>query len=417
MQHPTVDFFNFRVFFKTMGVLEGKKIILGITGSIAAYKAVYLLRLLKKAGAEVQVVTTPSVAHFVGELTFASLSGRKVFSGLWSEDWSAHVEIGTWADAMIIAPATANTMAKMAHGLCDNALLAVYLAARCPVMVAPAMDVDMYIHPATSDNLNTLRSHGVEVLPVGMGFLASGLEGPGRLIEPDDIFSQIEQRLLSDGEKPLAGKKVLLTAGPTREAMDPVRFITNHATGKMGYAIAKAAHSLGAEVTLVSGPSQLADPLGVTVERVDSAEAMYDAVHQYQQAADVIVMTAAVADYRPSTISDKKIKKKEGDLSIPLERTLDILASVGKVKRDDQVLVGFALETHNELENAQGKLERKNLDMIVMNSLQDKGAGFGHDTNQITILQRDGERKIFALKDKTSLAHNIVRIVVSMMKK
>lgn len=395
--------------------MKGKKIILGITGSIAAYKAVYLLRLLKKAGAEVQVVCTPAVEHFVGELTFASLSGRKVFSGLWSEDWSAHVDIGTWADLMVVAPATANTMAKMAHGLCDNALTAVYLAARCPVMVAPAMDADMYIHPATVENLKKLASHGVEVLPVGMGFLASGLEGPGRLMEPDDIFSAMEQRLLAGKDKPLSGKKVLLTAGPTQEHLDPVRFITNRSTGKMGYAIAKAAYSLGAEVKLVSGPTALPDPLGVEVERVESAQEMYDAVHRHQASSDIIIMSAAVADYRPADFSDKKIKKKEGDLSLPMERTNDILASVGSIKRQDQLLVGFALETHNALDNAKSKLERKNLDLIVLNSLQDKGAGFGHDTNRVTLISKTGDSQAISLKDKTAVAHDILRYVVSML--
>ena len=397
-------------------MLKGKKIILAVTGSIAAYKAVYLLRLLKKAGAEVQVVCTPAVEHFVGELTFASLSGKKVFSGLWSEDWSAHVEIGTWADLMIVAPATANTMAKMAHGLCDNALTAVYLAARCPVMVAPAMDADMYIHPATAENLEKLTSHGVEVLPVGMGFLASGLEGPGRLLEPEDIFDAIEQRLLAGDERPLAGKKVLLTAGPTRESLDPVRFITNRSTGKMGYALAKAARSLGAEVVLVSGPSALAEPMGVKVLQVESAQKMYDAVHEHQAESDVIIMSAAVADYRPANFSDKKIKKKEGDMSLPMERTRDILASVGEIKRNDQMLIGFALETHDAMENAKGKLERKNLDMIVLNSLQDEGAGFGHDTNRITLIPKAGEIQQIPLKDKTSLAHDILRFVVSELK-
>ncbi|MEZ4684722.1 MAG: bifunctional phosphopantothenoylcysteine decarboxylase/phosphopantothenate--cysteine ligase CoaBC [Bacteroidia bacterium] len=397
-------------------MLTGKKIILAVTGSIAAYKAVYLLRLLKKAGAEVQVVSTPAVEHFVGELTFASLSGRKVFSGLWSEDWSAHVEIGTWADLMVVAPATANTMAKMAHGLCDNALTAVYLAARCPVLVAPAMDADMYIHPATAANIETLASQGVEVLPVGMGFLASGLEGPGRLLEPEDIFETIEQRLLAGNDRPLAGRKVLLTAGPTRESLDPVRFITNRSTGKMGYALAKAAHSLGAEVRLVTGPVALPEPHGVEVLQVESAEEMYDAVHRHQAGADIIIMSAAVADYRPAHFSDKKIKKTEGDMSLPMERTQDILASVGKVKKDEQILVGFALETHDAMVHAKGKLERKNLDLIVLNSLEDAGAGFGHDTNRISLISKSGEVQHFPLKDKVSLAHDILRFVVSKLK-
>ncbi|MFK7971479.1 MAG: bifunctional phosphopantothenoylcysteine decarboxylase/phosphopantothenate--cysteine ligase CoaBC [Bacteroidia bacterium] len=396
-----------------MSVLEGKKVILGITGSIAAYKSVYLLRSLIKAGAEVQVVTTPSVAHFVGELSFASLSGRKVFSGLWSEDWSAHVEIGTWADMMLVVPATANTLAKMAHGQCDNALLAVYLAARCPVMVAPAMDVDMYIHPATSRNLQLLEEMNVKVLPVGIGFLASGLEGPGRMMEPDDIMSEAEQLLLTKDQHALVGKRVLISAGPTREAIDPVRFITNHSTGKMGYALAKAAKSLGAEVTLISGPVQLQSPQGVDVEYINSADEMYQAVSAHAPSSDIVVMTAAVADYKPSKPADQKMKKKDGDLQIELSRTTDILASLGKLKKPGQTLVGFALETQNEVENAKGKLERKNLDFIVLNSLRNAGAGFGHDTNKITILDKSGNETSFPLKDKTSLAHDILQLVVS----
>jgi phosphopantothenoylcysteine decarboxylase/phosphopantothenate--cysteine ligase len=390
-------------------MLEGKKIILAVSGSIAAYKAVYLLRLFKKAGAEVQVVTTPAVSHFVGELSFSSLSGREVFSGLWNENWSAHVEIGTWADLMVVAPATANTMAKMAHGLCDNALLAVYLAARCPVLIAPAMDADMYIHPSTTGNLKTLASYGNHVLPTGIGFLASGLEGPGRLMEPDEIFEEAV-KLLQKG--PLSGKKVLITAGPTQEAIDPVRFISNHSTGKMGYALASEAASLGAEVTLVSGPTSLPDPAHVNCIRVKSAQQMYDATHAHLEEQDIMIMSAAVGDYRPEEVAQEKIKKKGDEMVLTLVRTQDILKSVGAVKRADQFLVGFALETENEEANALGKLRKKNLDMIVLNSLRNKGAGFAHDTNQVSLIDKNEQIERFHLKDKSQVAVDIFQKIL-----
>jgi phosphopantothenoylcysteine decarboxylase/phosphopantothenate--cysteine ligase len=390
-------------------MLSGKKIILGISGSIAAYKSVYLLRLLKKAGAEVQVVCTPSVDHFVGELSFSSLSGRQVFQDLWDENWSAHVEIGTWADLMIVAPATANTLAKMAHGLCDNALLAVYLAARCPLMIAPAMDADMYIHPATQTNLKTLEGFGYQILPPGTGFLASGLEGPGRLMEPEEIFARVEAHFAPG---PLQGKKVLITAGPTQEAIDPVRFISNHSTGKMGYALAAEARSLGAEVTLVSGPTHLPPPAEVATLQVKSAQEMYQAVMEQVADQDIIVMSAAVGDYRPAEVADQKIKKKEGDMAIRLTRTPDILKAVGEQKKPHQLLVGFALETHNEKENAWAKLKRKHLDLIVLNSLRTPGAGFAHDTNQITLLDKAGGEKQFPLKAKTQVAKDIFQQIL-----
>lgn len=393
-------------------MLKGKKIILAVTGSIAAYKAVYLLRLLKKAEAEVQVVTTPSVSHFIGELSFSSLSGREVFSGLWNENWSAHVEIGTWADLMIVAPATANTLAKMAHGLCDNALLAVYLAARCPVLISPAMDADMYIHPSTAANLKTLSSYGNHVLPTGTGFLASGLEGPGRLLEPDEIFEEAVS-LLQEG--PLQGKKVLITAGPTQEAIDPVRFISNHSTGKMGYALATTAQKLGAEVTLVSGPTSLPDPPQVNCLRVKSAQQMYDAVHAHRDQQDIMIMSAAVGDYRPAEVAREKIKKQGDEMVLTLVRTQDILSSVGAVKRKDQILVGFALETENEEENALGKLRKKNLDLIVLNSLKDKGAGFAHDTNQVSLIDKKEQIERYPLKDKSQVAADIFQKILQIL--
>lgn len=393
-------------------MIKGRKVILAVSGSIAAYKAVYLLRLLKKAGAEVQVVTTPSVSHFVGELSFSSLSGREVFSGLWNENWSAHVEIGTWADLMIVAPATANTLAKMAHGICDNALLAVYLAARCPVLIAPAMDADMYIHPSTTQNLKTLASYGNHVLPTGIGFLASGLQGPGRLMEPDEIFQEAVA-ILQDG--PLAGKKVLITAGPTQEAIDPVRFISNHSTGKMGYALAATARKLGAEVTLVSGPTSLPDPAQVNCVRVKSAQQMYEAVHAHLDQQDILIMSAAVGDYRPKEVAKEKIKKKGDEMVLTLVRTQDILSSVGAIKRADQLLIGFALETENEEENALGKLRKKNLDLIVLNSLKDKGAGFAHDTNQISLIDKKEQIERFPLKDKSLVAEDIFQKILQIL--
>ncbi|MCI4667142.1 MAG: bifunctional phosphopantothenoylcysteine decarboxylase/phosphopantothenate--cysteine ligase CoaBC [Bacteroidia bacterium] len=394
-------------------MLKGKKIVLGVTASIAAYKAVFLLRLLQKAGAEVKVVTTPSVEKFVGELSFSALTKGNVFSDLWNEGWSEHVGLGTWADLLLVVPATANTLAKFAHGLCDNALTAVYLAAPCPVMVAPAMDADMYVHPRTQANLEILQKDGVHVLPVGDGFLASGLQGPGRLMEAEDILTAVQTFF---GEKPLAGTGLLLTAGPTREAIDPVRYITNHSTGKMGYALAEEAARLGAEVTIVSGPTQLELPKNIYRIDVQSAQEMYEAVHQNLQDKDVVIMTAAVADYTPLEVSHQKIKKAEGDLNIPLKRTRDILKSVGAIKKSEQILVGFALETHNELDNAKKKLQSKNLDFVVLNSMKDAGAGFGHDTNKLTLLFRDEEQMSFPLKSKKELAKDILQQVIRLRK-
>ena len=386
-------------------MLQGKKIILALSGSIAAYKSVVLLRLLKKAGAEVKVVTTSSVDTFVGELTLSTLSGQPVFSGLWDAGWSEHVALGTESDLMVVAPATANTLAKMAHGLCDNALTAVYLAARCPVMVAPAMDADMYIHPRTAANLAQLAADGVKVLPVGSGFLASGLQGPGRMMEPEDIFAEIEAMFSA---KPLAGKKILITAGPTREALDPVRFLTNHSSGKMGYALAEAARDLGAYVTLVSGPVALPAPDGLELLRVESAADMFDAVRTRSAQQDVIIKAAAVADYTPSQVAGQKMKKKDGELSMELKRTQDILAYLGEHKPMHQILVGFALETNNALENARNKLQRKHLDLIVLNTLEDAGAGFGVDTNVVTLIDKHGKEDRLPIQSKKAIAKAIL---------
>ncbi|MEM7655409.1 MAG: bifunctional phosphopantothenoylcysteine decarboxylase/phosphopantothenate--cysteine ligase CoaBC, partial [Bacteroidota bacterium] len=370
------------------------------------------LRLLKKSGAEVRVVCTESVSEFVGELTFSSLSGHPVFQGLWSANWSEHVALGNWADLMIVAPATAHTLAKLSHGLCDNALTAVYLAARCPVMVAPAMDVDMYLHPRTQANLETLKGDGVMVLPTGTGYLASGLSGPGRLLEPEEIMAHIQASL---GPKLLEGKRLLLTAGPTRESLDPVRFITNHSSGKMGYAIAQAAQQLGAKVTLVSGPVALGVPAGVELVKVESAQDMYEAVHQQVAEQDIIIMSAAVADYTPKEVASQKLKKGAGPMVLELQRTKDILKSVGEIKQPHQILVGFALETENEVENATKKLHKKNLDVIVLNSLRDAGAGFGHDTNKITLLDRAGGIEALPLKSKGEAAKDILQKIITLL--
>lgn len=388
--------------------LSDKKIILAVSGSIAAYKAVFLLRLLQKAGAEVKVVSTPAVSQFVGELTFSSLAGTPVFQDLWNENWSEHVRLGNWADLMIVAPATANTLAKMAQGLCDNALTAVYLAARCPVMVAPAMDADMFVHPRTQANLSVLTQDGVVVLPTESGYLASGLEGPGRLLEPEKILTQIEAHF---GEKPLQGRKILVSAGPTREAIDPVRFISNRSSGKMGYALAEAAQEMGARVTLVSGPTALAAPRGVEKIDVTSAGEMFEVIRDRAGEQEAIIMAAAVADYTPLSVATEKLKKKEGEMQIPLQRTTDILRYLGERKPAHQRLIGFAMETQNELDNAQKKLVAKNLDFVVLNSLREAGAGFGHDTNRVTLLHRDGKVEALPLMSKKEVARQILQTI------
>lgn len=398
-----------------MSVLSGKKVLLGITAGIAAYKTANLVRLFIKSGAEVKVIMTPASKDFITPLTLSTLSKNPVHSTFYDTDdenelWNNHVELGLWADIMLIAPATANTLSKMTNGTCDNLLLATYLSAKCPVYFAPAMDLDMYKHPSTKTSLKALQSFGNIMIPATSGELASGLVGEGRMAEPEDIVAFIEKDLLS--KLPLKGKKLLLTAGPTYEAIDPVRFIGNHSSGKMGFAIAKAAADLGAEVFLISGPShqQIQHAL---VHRIDvtSAEEMYEAAHQYYAAADIAILSAAVADYRPKNVADQKIKKKDSALHIALEPTKDILASLGAIKKH-QFLVGFALETNNELENAKGKLQRKNLDAIVLNSLQDKGAGFATDTNKITIIDKKMEQVAFELKSKTAVAQDIVQEII-----
>ncbi len=398
-----------------MSVLQGKKILLGVSGGIAAYKSALIVRLLVKSGAEVKVVLTPAAKEFVTPLTLATLSKNPVFSTFTEEDndsgvWNNHVELALWADLMLIAPATANTMSKASEGACDNLLLAVYLSAKCPVYFAPAMDLDMYKHPSTKNSLDRLESFGNIIIPATHGELASGLTGQGRMAEPEDIVKFIENHL--ETTLPLRSKKVLITAGPTYEAIDPVRFIGNHSTGKMGFEIAKKAAELGAEVFLVTGPTQLSTVHpNIKVIPVVSADQMYAAAHQYFPDSDIAILSAAVSDYKPQTIACQKIKKKSDHITIELVPTPDILASLGKIKTK-QFLVGFDLETCDELENAKGKLQRKNLDMIVLNSLNDKGAGFGTPTNKITLIDKALNVLPFELKSKAEVAHDIFQFIL-----
>ena len=398
-----------------MSVLSGKKILLGISGGIAAYKTAHLVRLLIKAGAQVQVVMSPASLHFVTPLTLSTLSKRPVFSTFYNEEeekgeWNNHVELGLWGDLMLIAPATANTLSKMANGTCDNLLIATYLSAKCPVYFAPAMDLDMYKHPSTLASFQKLQSFGNIIIPAEDGELASGLSGEGRMAEPENIVAFLEKDLLN--QLPLRGKKIMVTAGPTYEAIDPVRFIGNHSSGKMGFDIANQAAKMGAEVVLISGPTHLQiDSTQVTLVPVVSAQEMYDACHQYYNAMDVAVAAAAVADYRPKNIAQQKIKKEDATLSITLEKTDDILASLGK-KKANQFLIGFALETENEIENAKLKIQKKNLDLIVLNSLNDKGAGFGLSTNKVTFIDRNFVVEPMELKSKEEVALDIVTKII-----
>ncbi|MCF8322931.1 MAG: bifunctional phosphopantothenoylcysteine decarboxylase/phosphopantothenate--cysteine ligase CoaBC, partial [Flavobacterium sp.] len=363
-----------------MSVLNGKKILLGISGGIAAYKTASLVRLFIKAGAHVQVIMTPASKDFITPLTLSTLSKRPVFSSFYEQEnenqkWNNHVELGLWADIMVIAPATANTMSKMTNGICDNLLIATYLSAKCPVYFAPAMDLDMYKHPSTLESFKKLESYGNTIIPAENGELASGLSGEGRMAEPENIILFLEKDL--ESKLPLKGKKILITAGPTYESIDPVRFIGNHSTGKMGFDIAQSAANLGASVVLVTGPSNLTFENNlVKVIRVVSAQEMFDACHLYFNDMDVAIAAAAVADYKPKNQALQKIKKAADDFTIELEKTKDILASFGEAKKN-QFLIGFALETENEIENAKLKIQKKNLDLIVLNSLQDEGAGFG----------------------------------------
>ena len=398
-----------------MSVLSGKKILLGISGGIAAYKTANLVRLLIKAGAQVQVVMSPASLHFVTPLTLATLSKNPVYSTFFNEEegtgeWNNHVELGLWADFMLIAPATANTLSKMANGNCDNLLIATYLSAKCPVYFAPAMDLDMYKHPSTLDSFQKLKSFSNIMIPAESGELASGLVGEGRMAEPENIVSFLENDIAS--KLPLKGKKILITAGPTYEAIDPVRFIGNHSSGKMGFDIANEAANLGAEVILVSGPTHLnVKNTSINLVRVTSAQDMYEACHKYYNEVDVAIAAAAVADYRPKNIANQKIKKNETTFSIELEKTKDILASLGELKKD-QFLIGFALETENEIEHAKQKIQKKNLDLIVLNSLNDKGAGFGQPTNKVTFISKEFEIEPKELKSKEEVAKDIINKVI-----
>lgn len=394
--------------------LTGKKIALGVTGSIAAYKSAVLVRLLVKAGAEVRIIMTASAHDFITPLTLSTLSRNPVLTDFVKDQsgvWNNHVELGLWADALVIAPASANTIAKMAHGQCDNFLLAVYLSARCPVFLAPAMDLDMLQHPATQSNLQKLQGYGNRMLSPGFGELASGLVGLGRMAEPEEILDQLERHFKEKSR--LQGKKVLVTAGPTYEALDPVRFIGNHSSGKMGFAIAETMADQGASVDLVTGPTQQhTNHPSINVKHVVSAQEMFDACSALFPSSDITVLSAAVADYRPAVKAAQKIKKKEEVFELTLTKTPDIAASLGKQKHNGQIIVGFALETENEQSNALKKIESKNFDLIVLNSLNDQGAGFGHDTNKITIIDREQRARTFELKNKRAVAHDIVEAII-----
>ena len=401
-----------------MSILKDKNILLGITAGIAAYKSANLVRLFIKAGANVKVVMTPASKDFITPLTLSTLSKNPVYSSFVEEDddnevWNNHVDLGLWADIFVIAPATANTMAKMANGVCDNILLATYLSAKCPVYFAPAMDLDMYKHQSTKNSFEKLTSFGNKLIPAGTGELASGLVGEGRMAEPEDIITFIEKDILE--QLPLKGKRILITAGPTYEALDPVRFIGNHSSGKMGFEIANAAANLGAEVILVTGPThQNITHSLVDVKPVVSAEQMYNEVHKHFKSSDIAILSAAVADYRPKAVANQKIKKKHSTFSIELEKTKDILKSLGEIKTN-QFLVGFALETNNELEHAKGKLESKNLDLIVLNSLQDKGAGFGVSTNKVTFITSSKDVIENELKSKAEVSKDLMKQILKQL--
>jgi len=398
-----------------MSVLNGKKVLLGVSGGIAAYKTASLVRLFIKAGAHVQVIMTPASKDFVTPLTLSTLSKNPVHSSFFNEDdadavWNNHVDLALWADLMLIAPATANTLSKMTTGNSDNLLIAAYLSAKCPVYFAPAMDLDMYKHPSTISSFNALKQFGNIMIPAENGELASGLSGEGRMAEPENIIAFLEADL--ESKLPLRGKKILITAGPTYEAIDPVRFIGNHSSGKMGFDIANEAANLGAEVILVSGPTHFkVKNSSIEVVNVISAQEMYDACHLYFNDVDAAIAAAAVADYRPKEVALQKIKKNASEFSIELEKTKDILSSLGAIKKN-QFLIGFALETENEIENAKLKIQKKNLDLIVLNSLQDEGAGFKKETNKVTFIDKDFKIEPMELKAKEFVAEDILKKVI-----
>ena len=404
-------------------MLEGKKVLLGVCGSIAVYKSAYLLRLLVKMGASVKVVMTPYAGKFVSALAFSTLSKNPVLSDFTNDDetWNSHVELGLWADVLLIAPATANTISKMANGACDNLLTAVYLSARCPVLLAPAMDLDMWQHPSVQQNIKQLSSYSNHIIPVEEGELASGLTGEGRMAEPEHIISYLEDFFSKEKKSPevsgrLNGKRALVTAGPTIEAIDPVRYISNHSSGKMGIAIANALQAEGAEVLMIKGPTTaVINNSGIKVIDVRSAADMYEACMKAFDNVDITVMAAAVADYTPVEVAVSKVKKKEDDLNIPLKKTKDILQELGRRKKDGTILVGFALETDDELNHAREKLKKKNLDVIVLNSLKDKGAGFSYDTNKITIIDKYNNISNFELKPKEQVARDIIEKIIGLL--
>jgi phosphopantothenoylcysteine decarboxylase/phosphopantothenate--cysteine ligase len=398
-------------------MLKGKKILLGVTGSIAAYKTANLVRLFVKAGAEVKIISTAAANDFITPLTLSTLSKHKVLSNIFDENsWNDHVHLGRWADVMLIAPLSCNTLAKMANGICDNLLLAVYLSSTCKVIVAPAMDEDMWKHPSTKANLLKINTYGNLVLPVVHGELASGLIGEGRMAEPEEIITYLEKYFATKND--LAGKKIIITAGPTYEAIDPVRFIGNHSSGKMGVAIAKEAAQRGAKVTLILGPVQHKFDLGgISVIHVTSASQMFSAAVKAFKTADIAIMSAAVADYMPLNVAKQKIKKMEGTLELQLTKTKDILKHLGTLKTNKQLLIGFALETNNEKEYALKKLKDKNADFIVLNSLNDKGATFGSDQNKVTIFDKAKKEYAFEMKSKEAVAKDILDIVLQKIKK
>jgi phosphopantothenoylcysteine decarboxylase/phosphopantothenate--cysteine ligase len=400
--------------------LKGKKILLAISGGIAAYKMNYLVRDFVKKGAEVKVILTPSAENFVTKVTLSTLSKNAVYSDFYDQNgtWNSHVELALWADVLLVAPCTANTLAKMVHGICDNLVIATYMSAKCPVFIAPAMDLDMYAHPSTKENLEKAERFGHHIIPAEFGELASGLEGQGRLAEPETILQKIEDFFTQPlpQSHSLDGKTVLITAGPTYEAIDPVRFIGNHSSGKMGFSLAEEAVKRGAKVILISGPtSQKTDHKNIEIHRVTSAKEMYDEVFKYYGKVDVAIASAAVADYAPKIVAKEKIKKSEEEFTIELVKNPDILKTMGE-KKTHQFLVGFALETQNEEENAKSKLQKKNLDMIVLNSLRDEGAGFQKDTNKVKILTHS-EQKEFSLKSKDEVAKDILDFVETQLKK
>lgn len=400
-------------------MLKRKKIILGVSGSIAAYKIAILTRLLVKEGAEVKIVMTEAAKEFITPLTLSTLSKNPVLSAFVKDEtgqWNNHVDLGLWADIILIAPATAHTLAKCANGICDDLLTAVYLSAKCEVMFAPAMDLDMYLHPSTISNLEKLKSYGNHIIKSGYGELASGLVGEGRMAEPEELLAILGKYFSANPV--LKDKKVLITAGPTQEAIDPVRFISNHSTGKMGYAIADKLAKAGAKVTLVSGQVALKKPdSNIKIVKVHSAKEMYQASQANFEESDIIILAAAVADYTPAVVAEKKIKKKEDTFSIELIKTTDIAKTLGQQKRENQLMVGFALETDNEVANAKAKIQSKNLDMIVLNSLQDSGAGFGHDTNKISIIRKDDTIIAFDLKSKQDVAQDIINAIIEAISK